>query len=32
MSLLASPVVLFILASGVIVLGAWVGANQRNKR
>jgi hypothetical protein len=32
MSLLASPVVLFVLASAVIVLGAWVGANSRNKR
>ena len=32
MSLLASPVVLFLLASGVIVLGAWVGSKRKNKR
>ena len=32
MSLLASPVILFVLASGVIALGAWVGAKRTGKR
>lgn len=32
MSLLNSPVILFLLASGVIMLGAFVGAKVKDKR